>query len=230
MPNIDVNEPSIEQTPSDPIAVYEDCIRNFFYEERQELGDMEEWIEQNGEFDKSKAEWKQSERKMLESLSLDKYWEYLLALKAIDDNKIGDWVGKAIEAGFLESVVHQYFIAQGEMLEVSDYTEQEQDKFILRPRLIYKYVDYWGRQPHILWPYGIFSKQYYPISLIGKEITEHGDTDSSNTYWYPREWEIDNAIQGVYRKYNYQPISYKDITQNVLYTYMLQLCYNAKTF
>lgn len=87
MPNIDVNEPSIEQTPSDPIAVYEDCIRNFFYEERQELGDMEEWIEQNGEFDKSKAEWKQSERKMLESLSLDKYWEYLLALKAIDDNK-----------------------------------------------------------------------------------------------------------------------------------------------
>ncbi|BAM33082.1 hypothetical protein HW260_01120 [Helicobacter cinaedi] len=46
MPNIDVNEPSIEQTPSDPIAVYEDCIRNFFYEERQELGDMEEWIEQ----------------------------------------------------------------------------------------------------------------------------------------------------------------------------------------
>ena len=46
MPNIDVNEPSIEQTPRDPIAVYEDCIRNFFYEERQELGDMEEWIEQ----------------------------------------------------------------------------------------------------------------------------------------------------------------------------------------
>ena len=150
VPNIDVNEPNIDETPADPIAVYEDCIRNFFYEERRELGDMEEWIEQNGELDKSKAEWKQSERKMLESLSLDKYWEYLLALKAIDDNTIGDWVGKAIEAGYLESVVHQYFIAQGEMLESSDYTQQEQDKFILKPRLIYKVNEYWGNQPHIL--------------------------------------------------------------------------------
>ncbi len=224
VPNIDVNEPSIDETPADPIAIYEDCIRNFFYEERREKGDMEEWVEKNGELDKSKAEWKQSESKLLKSLDMQKYWEYLLALKAIDDNNVSDWVGKAIEAGYLESVVHQYFIAKSEKLEVSDYTQQEQDYFVLRPRIVYRIDNTWSawNAPHILCPYGIFSKEYYAMSFIGYWETEHGDTDSSYTYWYPREWEFDGAIQGVYSKYNYQPINYKDITQKVLYTYMPQ--------
>lgn len=196
VPNIDVNEPSIDETPADPIAVYEDCIRNFFYEERRELGDMEEWIEQNGEFDKSKAEWRQSERKMLESLSLDKYWEYLLALKAIDDNTIGDWVGKAIEAGYLESVVHQYFMAKSEKLEVSDYTQQEQERFEIGDvKLVYMYppkipdnlqwVTYTKQQWHIFIPYGIFFKTFCDRQFFGELRASYDNENAPSYYWYP---------------------------------------------
>ncbi|STP08592.1 hypothetical protein [Helicobacter cinaedi] len=192
---------------------------------------MEEWIEQNGEFDKSKAEWKQSERKMLESLSLDKYWEYLLALKAIDDNTIGDWVGKAIEAGYLESVVHQYFMAKSEKLEVSDYTQQEQERFEIRnPYFFYKDLGNHytlKNKPHIFVPYGIFSKTFCESYIIG-EWRYEWDGNNDQQYWYPVILPNSGYINcdepyylgELQKQYNYQPINYKDITQKVLHTYM----------
>lgn len=230
--NINVNGFSID-TPADSIAVYEDCIKNVFYEERIKLGDMEEWVEQNGEFDKSKSDWKEAERRFLESLSLQRYWEYLLALKAIDDsqNEVGDWVEKAIQAGHLESVVHQYFIAQGEMLESSDYTQQEQERFKIRnPYFFYKDLgdDYTPKnKPHIFVPYGIFSKTFCESYIIGEWRWEWIG-DNNERYWYPVAYlggpypstDERDYLRELQKQYNYQPISYKDITQKVLHTYM----------
>lgn len=204
-PNITVSQSSVEQSPNDPIAIYEDLILQYFYEKRIKIGDLEEWLEENGEIDKTKSEWKQSQGEMLESISLEKYWNYLLALKAIDNNKVGDYVGKAIEEGYLESIVHNYFIAKNKMLKMSDYTLEEQDRFQIRP--------YIKNPSNIFVPYGIFSKIFCEPYLM--------PVYDDNSFY---------LLDSVYYQYKYESMSYKDIIQKVLNIYMVETTFLAKEF
>ena len=117
------------------------------------------------------------------------------------------------------------------MLESSDYTQQEQERFEIRnPYFFYKDLGNHytlKNKPHIFVPYGIFSKTFCESYIIG-EWRYEWDGNNDQQYWYPRILPNSGYINcdepyylgELQKQYNYQPINYKDITQKVLHTYM----------